>query len=174
MKRLKPIRVHNQRLKLFKEDFTQNEYYKQLYFDEDSYKWVGGFTSDKHPSWDFNKNDVRKLCSYFKDWDIYIKPSFKKDKYELFILSKGTSLIWFCPDPKERKKLTNISHRNIQEFNISDIIITGRTIKAFQINDYQDEYYTCSINDHWGNIEECFECDQIDGLLKLLEDKGII
>ena len=165
-------------IKLF-ESFDKSEYYKPLEKGEYG-RWVGGFTSDKHPLWNFNKNDIKEFVSYFIDWDIYIKPSQlpKKDKYELFILSKGTSLKWLCPDPHERKKIMNmkgiLSHRKIEDFQISDILITGPRLKGYQIHDYEDEYFTCMINDKWGNTEECYECDQIEGLIQLLKDLKII
>jgi len=161
-------------LKLF-EEANDNLYYRKLTWDEQNYEWVGGFTSDRRHTWCFNKKDVLKVVSYFKDWDFYIKPCYK-DKFELFILSEGTSLKWFCPDPKERKKIIGLDSTELAYLHISDIFIGGRMMPGYralaEIHSYDDDYFTCSINDT--NVDEFYECDQIEGLIKLLKDKGVI
>lgn len=160
-------------LKLF-EEANDNRYYRKLTWDDQNYEWVGGFTSDRRINWNVNRRVVKKLVSYFKDWDFYVKPADinNNEKFKLLILSKGTSLKWFCPYPDERKKISKFESR--LDLPISYILIYGGMMKGYQIHSYDDDYFTCSINDEWGNVEEYYECDQIEGLIELLKDKGVI
>lgn len=157
-----------------------DEYYRKL--DDSDLTEFG--RHKKLPKWRFESKDVKELVSYFKDWDFYIKPStaftvvngnaWKQDgMYELFITTKSTTLGWLCWDKKERKKFVKVS--NPEDYPLSDILINGQEMKlGYQIHDYEDEYFNCLINDTYGHTEEEWVCDQIEGLIQLLKDKGVI
>jgi hypothetical protein len=149
-----------------------DEYYRKL--DDSDLTEFG--RHKKLPKWRFESKDVKELVSYFKDWDFYIKPAnaWKQDgMYALFITTKSTTLEWLCWDKKERKKFVKVS--NPEDYPLSDILINGQEMKlAYQIHDYEDEYFNCLINDTYGHTEEEWVCDQIEGLIQLLKDKGVI
>ena len=146
-------------------------------FDDNLYSQVDiDFFSGDIPNWNYEMSDIKKLIKEFNTgWTFFIKQCdlpFKKDKYELLIVTENTTLEWLCWDKNERKRFNKVD--NPQEYNISDILITGSGIKGYQIHDYDDEYFKCMINDIWGNTEELYKCDTIDGVIKLLKDKKVI
>ena len=152
-------------LKLY-ESFTEKMYHPLV---EDRYD----YENYQSPKWNYEKIDIKKLVKEFSDWKFYISPSdIRKGRYSLFIVTSDTKLDWLCWDKKERKKFIKVS--NPEDYNISKILITGPNIKGYQVHDYEDEYFKCMVNDTWGNTEELYKCDTIDGLIQLLKDKKII
>ena len=53
--------------------------------------------------------------------------------------------------------------------DIWNLLTNGK--RGYQIYNYDDEYFTVSVNDFFGNPLEEWECDQLKGLLEFLKDK---
>lgn len=161
------------RIKLF-ETFDKSEYYRLLTPSERDPTSNEYYNDVKHPLFAFDYNSIKKIVSLFNnsDWKIYIEkdPFMGVEKWDIHIIPSDKGLDWLCWDKKERKKFEK--YYDDPKKIVKSICI--HSVRGYQIYNYDDDYYQLSVNDSWGNSLEEWECDQLDGLIKLIKDKGLL
>ena len=149
-------------IKLF-EGFGSNEYYKEVH----EYEW------ERLDRQEFKFPTINKIWQLFPNYSIQCDPF----EHELYL-----NLLVDSPDISIFNNITDeYEEANIEELfsnDIMDIVIDDNKNNRYTIGQLPDEYYSILHTNFMGNgglsDEGYYKCDQWEGLVKFLKDRGLI
>jgi hypothetical protein len=144
-------------LKLF-EGFDKSQYYHEIEYSE----YMSYLTNDS------NNTTLRRIQF---DWDLYRKclSLFDEDKW-------GVRGPYYSNDEDRRRRLEPIClimKNSIDSISV-DISLLGDEWFLVGIEDYRKGRTYPSGRGQMGPVQSYWKCDQFEGLVELLKDKGII